>query len=70
MACLTVVVVPPATETRAASGGAFDPPALEVGAPFPRLALPVISGPGGKPRFLSIEAFHGERVVVHLFAGW
>lgn len=40
--------------------------AFQVGAPAPRITLP--SGQDGKP--LSLEAFRGRKVMLHVWASW
>ena len=47
-------------------GTRAEPPSLEVGQPFPDLALPSVSD--GTP--MSIADFRGRKVVLHVFASW
>lgn len=43
-----------------------EPPALEVGQPFPEIVLPSMED--GEP--MSIANFRGKKVVLHVFASW
>jgi hypothetical protein len=40
---------------------------IEVGQPFPLLALPVVGKEGARD---SIEAYRGRKLMLHLFASW
>jgi hypothetical protein len=42
------------------------PARIEVGAPFPDILLPALED--GRP--LSVRAFRGQKVILHVFASW
>ena len=51
----------------AVPASAADPPVIEVGKPFPILALPLAGDPG---THRSLEDYRGRKLVLHLFASW
>ena len=50
----------------AAGSAPSTPPPIKVGAPFPDITLPALED--GRP--LSLRAFRGQKVILHVFASW
>jgi hypothetical protein len=42
-----------------------DPLRIEVGSPFPNLLLPDLDG-----RPVSVNRWHGQKLILHIFASW
>jgi len=49
-----------------AAAARAEPPVIEIGKPFPAIALPSMIG--GEP--MSIADFRGRKVILHIFASW
>jgi hypothetical protein len=59
----SIILAAIASVSLSASAAAFD---LSPGAPFPEISLPQTKG----GELANISAFHGKKLMLHLFASW